>query len=129
MARQSMDGQPGRHRRWDRLRPNADHRLQHGEYTYDHPGLDYDSKRYFFSYEISLNDAVRVDTTAQGIPAFNDARTPADPRDDTGGIIAYSFDLTYPAGVTIACHTAVANFNVFTVFLPSLPPACNRLCS
>jgi len=59
------------------------------------------------SYEIRLNDAVRVDTTAQGIPAHNDAGTPSNPQDDSGGIIAYSFDLTYPAGVTIASQTSM----------------------
>ena len=67
------------------------------------------------SYELRLNDAVRMDATAQGIPAHDNAGTPADARDDTGGIIAHSFDLTYPAGVTIASQTsAQAGVTVLT---------------
>jgi hypothetical protein len=56
-------------------------------------------------YEIRLNDAIRVDATAQGIPALNNAGTPSDPRDDTGGIIAYELKFNYPAAVTVAAHT------------------------
>jgi len=67
------------------------------------------------SYQIRLNDAVRIDATAQGIPAHSDAGTPSDPRDDVGGIIAYSFDLTYPAAVTIASQTsALSGVTVLT---------------
>jgi hypothetical protein len=57
-------------------------------------------------YEIRFTDAVRADVTALGIPAHNNAGTPSDPRDDAGGIIAHSFDLTYPAGIKIAKQTS-----------------------
>jgi len=58
------------------------------------------------SYQIRLNDAVPIDATALGIPAHNNNGTPTNASDDTGGIIAYSFDLTYPAGVSIASQTS-----------------------
>jgi hypothetical protein len=58
------------------------------------------------SYQIRFNDAVPVDATALGIPVHNNAGTPSDPRDDTGGIIAYSFDLAYPSALTIANQTS-----------------------
>ena len=58
------------------------------------------------TYEIRFNDAVRVDTTAQGVPAYSDGGTPGNGADDTGGIVAYSFHLTYPAGVKVAAHTS-----------------------
>jgi hypothetical protein len=46
-------------------------------------------------------DTLTFDVTAQGVPAHNDSGTPGSPGDDTGGIIAYSFDLTFDAGFTI----------------------------
>ena len=67
------------------------------------------------SYQIRLNDAIRMDATALGIPAHNNNGTPTNASDDTGGIIAYSFDLTYPAGVSIASQTsALAGVAVLT---------------
>jgi len=67
------------------------------------------------SYQIRLNDAIRMDATALGIPAYNNNGTPTNASDDTGGIIAYSFDLTYPAGVSIASQTsAQAGVTVLT---------------
>jgi len=67
------------------------------------------------SYQIRLNDAIRMDATALGIPAYNNNGTPTNASDDTGGIIAYSFDLTYPAGVSISSQTsAQAGVTVLT---------------
>ena len=42
-------------------------------------------------------DTLTVDITAQGVPAHTDGGTPSDPADDTGGIIGYQFDISYPS--------------------------------
>jgi hypothetical protein len=42
-------------------------------------------------------DGLRIDTTASGIPAFHDSGTPGNPIDDTGGIIAYVYEINYSA--------------------------------
>jgi hypothetical protein len=42
-------------------------------------------------------DGLLIDVTAGGVPAYNDGGTPADPADDTGGMIAYVYDLNYTA--------------------------------
>ena len=53
-----------------------------------------------------LVDQVRIDVTAQGIPAFDDGGTPSIGGDDSGGITGYQFDFNYPsAHLTLKSRT------------------------
>ena len=74
-------------------------------------------------------DGVNIDVTARGIPIYSDGGTPGDFADDTGGIIAYAYDLGYnelsltvdaqvyeDAGVNVmAANTGSAILNVSDV--------------
>jgi hypothetical protein len=58
-------------------------------------------------------DQLTFDVTAEGVPAFNDGGTPGVPADDTGGMIAYAFDLTYATGFIIQSQqTSTAGINM-----------------
>jgi hypothetical protein len=49
----------------------------------------------------TATDTLTVDVTAEGVPAYDDGGTPADPIDDSGGIIGDGFIVGFDAGFTI----------------------------
>jgi hypothetical protein len=51
-------------------------------------------------------DILLVDVFVRGVPAYSDNGTPADPTDDTGGIIGFQYDLQYPsASLTVVAQS------------------------
>jgi len=50
-------------------------------------------------------DTITLDITAQDVPPYDDRGTPG-PADDIGGLLAYSFNLTYGSGLSVQTHVA-----------------------
>jgi hypothetical protein len=50
-------------------------------------------------------DSLTFDTTAAGVPAYDDNGTPGKPSDDFGGILVYGHYVHYPAGTIITNHS------------------------
>ena len=50
-------------------------------------------------------DGLFIDITARDVPPYDDNGTPGNPLDDTGGILAYQFDLNYSvSNLTVQAH-------------------------